>query len=199
MAMNPRDESLMWRVRCGSHGDLGILFERHHRSLFAFFCRMTGDRASSEDLVQDVFHRMLRYRDTFREDSRFKPWMYGIARNVQSDFSSKRRIESPFVEDSDDIPDYSSTPARDFDRAERFAFLRCALLKLPEDRRELIVLFQYQEMKPDEIAELLGIEPGTVRVRVHRALKELRGIFLKLYGEKAICSVKKSESNLRNT
>jgi RNA polymerase sigma-70 factor (ECF subfamily) len=60
--------------------------------------------------------------------------------------------------------------------------LRCALLKMPEDRRELIVLSQYHQMRPDAIAELLDIEVPAAKVRVHRAMMELRDLYRKLSG-----------------
>ena len=72
------DEALMRAVRDGDVARLGELFERHHRSVFDFLVRMTGDRASAEDMVQDVFVRMLKYRATFRDDGRFETWMFRI-------------------------------------------------------------------------------------------------------------------------
>ena len=69
--MQHTDERLMLAVRDGDVGKLGLLFERHHQTLFSFFCRLTGNRAIAEDLVQDVFFRVLKYRKSFRDDSRF--------------------------------------------------------------------------------------------------------------------------------
>ena len=75
--------------------------------------------------------------------------------------------------------------------------LQCAMFRLPEEKREVLVLSRYQEMKYDQIAELLGCEVGAVKVRVHRALKELREIFVKLSSERLPCNVNKSETTLR--
>jgi RNA polymerase sigma-70 factor (ECF subfamily) len=62
----------MRAVRGGDVARLGVLFERYHRALFDFLTRMTGDRAAAEDLVQDVFIRVLKYRATFRDDGSFE-------------------------------------------------------------------------------------------------------------------------------
>ena len=70
--MTDTDEILMIAVRGGDVAKLGILFDRYHRALFDFFVRMTNSRAAADDLVQDVFFRMLKYRQTFRDDSRFR-------------------------------------------------------------------------------------------------------------------------------
>src|SRR5262245_493083 len=85
------DEALMQAVRDGDLAKLGVLFERHHRSLFDFLCRVTGDRAKAEDLVQDVFVRMLKYRATYRDDGRFETWMFHLARNARADYFRLRR------------------------------------------------------------------------------------------------------------
>src|SRR5436190_8671853 len=70
-AMDATDRDLMLAVREGDAEKFGLLFDRHQQNLFSFFYRLTGDAASSEDLVQDVFLRMLKYRKTFRPDSHF--------------------------------------------------------------------------------------------------------------------------------
>ena len=75
----------MLAVRTGDAGQLGRLFERHHVTLFEFLYRTTGDRTGAEDLVQDVFVRILKYRHTYRDGSSFVTWMYRIARNARAD------------------------------------------------------------------------------------------------------------------
>jgi RNA polymerase sigma-70 factor (ECF subfamily) len=70
--------------------------------------------------------------------------------------------------------------------------LKRALMMLREDKRELLVLARYRDMKYDQIAEILGIEVGAVKVRVHRAMRELRDLFLQLRDENPSCDVKTS-------
>ena len=84
------DELLMRAVRSGDCGQLGRLFERYHVALFDFLNRTTGDRAASEDLVQDVFVRILKYRHTYRDDGNFETWMFRIARNARADYFRRR-------------------------------------------------------------------------------------------------------------
>src|SRR5436853_4021794 len=97
--MAETDENLMLAVRRGEVAKLGMLFERYHRALFDFFARMTGNRTAAEDLVQDVFFRILKYRATFRDDSRFKAWMFHIARNARADHYWKQPPESALPEE----------------------------------------------------------------------------------------------------
>jgi Sigma-70 region 2 len=87
------DDALMSRVRDGDVQALAPLFDRHHASLLNFYLHTTDNRASSEDLLQDVFVRILKYRRTYRPGSRFLTWMYRIARHARVDYIRKRHGE----------------------------------------------------------------------------------------------------------
>src|SRR5579872_1362844 len=99
--MHETDEQLMLAVRNGDVGQLAVLFDRHHRLLFDFFAKLTGSRAVAEDLVQDVFFRILKYRETFRDESRFKAWMFHIARNARIDYYRKHHTDILPAEDGE--------------------------------------------------------------------------------------------------
>jgi RNA polymerase sigma-70 factor, ECF subfamily len=194
------DEALMRAVRDGDVPKLGLLFERHHLPLFDFLSRTTGDREAAEDLVQEVFVRILKYRRTYRDEGRFETWMFHIARNVRSDYARRRRPEQPLEplertgqEPAADGPSAASRLETKQDVEE----MRRALMLLPDDKRELLVLSRFRGMKHDQIAAVLRVDAGTVRVRVHRALKELRAIVTKLSGEERPWTAKKPGTDLR--
>jgi RNA polymerase sigma-70 factor (ECF subfamily) len=196
--MAETDENLMLAVRNGEVAKLGVLFDRHHRSLFDFFAKMTGSRATAEDLVQDVFFRILKYRGTFRDESRFKAWMFHIARNARVDYYKKHQADTLTVEDgADQLRSRFGLPGEDLEQEQQAMMLECALFRLPEDKREVLILSRYHDMKYEQIAELLGCEVNTIKVRVFRAIKELRDIFFRLSNEKRPCNVKKSVNSLR--
>jgi RNA polymerase sigma factor (sigma-70 family) len=170
------DEDVMLQVRDGEVHMLGVLFDRYQAPLFNFYSKMTQDRTVSEDLVQEVFLRILRYRQTYRPGTAFRTWMYQIARNTRIDQVRKVRPESPLT-----IEPLAPTRASDdAERQQEAQLLQRALMQLPEDKREILVLSRFQEMKYDEIARLLGCETGAVKVRVHRALQQLREVYLAL-------------------
>jgi len=176
------DEELMSQVRNGIGEMLGVLFERYHVPLFNFYSRLTGDRAVSEDLVQEVFFRILKYRHSYRTDTAFRAWMYQIARNARLDHLRRRRPEASW----DPSMSPAVEPADTAQQGQESALLHRALLHLGEDKREVLVLSRFQDLKYEEIAQLLGCEVGTVKTRVHRALQELRQIFHLLEGGKSL-------------
>jgi RNA polymerase sigma-70 factor (ECF subfamily) len=94
-----------------------------------------------------------------------------------------------------DVADSRPFPYQNLERDQEREKLNQALLQLPADKRELLVLARYQELRYDEIAELLTIDVGTVKVRIHRALKQLRQIFKELSCEKNKCTTKTSETS----
>jgi len=133
-----------------------------------------------------------------RADSHFKAWMFQIARNARFDYYKKHQNERATFEDGKYQPEMGfASPGQELERQEQTTLLHCALFNLPAEKREVLILSRYQNMKYEEIADLLGCESGTVKVRVYRAMKELRDIFFKLSSEKPLCNVKKSVSNLR--
>jgi len=177
----------MLAVRDGDVEQIGVLFERHHRMLFNFFLRLTANRGLSEDLVQDVFFRMLKYRQTFQAGTNFTSWMYQIARNAHIDQARKRRLEVVPDDEAawDSVASAEADPQERLEQAQEIRLLRRALDRLPLEKREVLVLSRFQNLKYSEIAEVLGCEVGAVKVRVFRAVRELGQIFLELSGEKA--------------
>jgi RNA polymerase sigma factor (sigma-70 family) len=170
------DEELMAQVRGGVGEMLGALFERYHVALFNFFYKLTGERSTSEDLVQEVFLRILKYRHSYRPDTPFRSWLYQIARNARVDLLRRRHPEVSWE------PEMSGSfqPGDVAQQNQEAALLHSALLRLPEEKREVLVLSRFQGLKYEQIAEILGCELSTVKVKVHRALQDLREIFQKL-------------------
>lgn len=178
------DHDLMNNVRNGDCNSLGVLFERHHRKLFNYFLKHTGNRPASEDMVQDTFLRILKYRRSYQGgDNGFGVWLYRIARNVRFDFYGKKGPPTTTIEDAVFIADDSPPPDLPVEQADEAALVRQALASLPDNRRELIIMSKYQNMPYRDIARVLDCTEGAVKVRVHRALKELAEHYHHLTGE----------------
>ncbi len=176
------DNSLMRAVQEGDLGALAILFERHHRPLFNYFAQVSGNRDFSEDLVQDVFFRMLKYRQSYKPDRPFTAWMYQIARNARVDTIRKRKFEVGLGEK--EFPS-GNLMDENLKRKQELSLLKRAIDRLPQEKRELLVLSRFQNLKYEEIAAILDCSVGAVKVRVYRAVQALGQIYSELAGERA--------------
>ncbi|HTO02813.1 MAG TPA: RNA polymerase sigma factor [Opitutus sp.] len=179
------DHELMLAVREGELDGLGELFERHHGPLFGFLSKLTGHRTVAEDITQIVFQRMLKYRHTYRDDGSFTAWMYHLARRCAADHFRKSST-TPTPTDPQDLNDHADTSPHAGDRAaarDEHALLHVALSRLHHDDREVLLLSRFQELSFAEIASILECSVGAAKVRAHRALRELRDIFLSLQRE----------------
>jgi len=177
------DNLLMEDVRGGKVEKLAILFERHHVALFNYFLRLTGNRPISEDLVQEVFTRILKYRTTYRGEDRFAVWMYKIARNAHIDFLRRQKETVPLEDQFDKAQSADLIPEERVERQQEAALISRALKRLSPRKQEVILLSRFQNLKYREIAELMECPVGTVKGMVHRAVQELGDIYKQLSRE----------------
>jgi RNA polymerase sigma-70 factor (ECF subfamily) len=175
----------MLAVRAGDIDQLGELFERYHRQLFAYLVRLTNDFSASEDLVQTTFQRVLQYRHTYREDGKFSTWLYHLARTCAADsFRKNRIIHSADTDGSlDTFAASTVSPANTVTLSDDLDMLNTALGSLPHEDREIIHLARIENRAHEDTARVLGCSVGAVKVRLHRALKLLRETYQKLCNE----------------
>lgn len=177
------DQKQMMAVREGDLDALGLLFERYHKALYNHFLMQTSHPQLSEDLVQEVFFRILKYRHTYRGDSKFSTWLYSIAHNVRMDYYRKRKLKMVTLDNVNPISAPDPEPDAQFEQNDEARLIHQALRRLPDDKREVLLLSRFENMKYEEIAETVGCAVGTIKARVHHALKELSSIYQELTGE----------------
>ena len=176
------DRELMKQVQAGDTAPLAVLFERYNMPLFQYLLHLSRNRALSEDVVQEVFFRVLKYAGSYDPRFAFNVWLYRMARNAYFDAAHKRRGET-WGGELDSMPSDDAVADELVSRKQEISLLQRALKQLPEDKREILVLSRFHDMKHEDIAQILKCETGTVKVRVYRALKELRERFCELRGE----------------
>jgi len=176
------DNFLMKKVKKGDLDKMGLLYERHKRRLFGFFYNMHGNSSLSEDLVQNVFVRMMKYKHTFTGEGSFVAWMFTTARNVNYDYLKKNKRaynEREFSTEEYKIEGDDSIESQ-MEKNDDQNLLKIALNQLDVQKREVLILSKFKEVKFSEIGRILGCSEGAAKVKAHRALKELRTVFLQL-------------------
>ncbi len=177
------DNELMLRVKRGDLDQLAVLYERYNRNLFGFFFKTTLDAQASEDLVQTVFFKIIKYRERYRADEGpFAAWLFRIAHNANVDYFNslepgrvETRVEEADIPAADDL-------GEDLLKKERSRRVKEALACLSDAQREVLILSRYQDLKYEEIAGILNCRAGTVKARVFRAVEKLRRVYRRLEG-----------------
>ncbi|MGD8427390.1 MAG: RNA polymerase sigma factor [Balneolaceae bacterium] len=169
------DNALMLKVKDGDLDKLGLLFERYHRRLYHFFLRLTHRRDMSEDLVQEVFERIIKYRNTYSSDGSFTTWIFQIARNLQIDHYRKHQNkEQPdYFAELDHLEGNHFESEQEKQQNHQLRLLQTALEKLDDTKKQTLVLSRFQGFKYKEIAEIMDCTESAVKVRIFRAIQEL--------------------------
>jgi RNA polymerase sigma factor (sigma-70 family) len=174
------DELIMEAVKNGNLQQASVLFDRYHKKIYNFLARMTMDRELAEDLTQNVFLRIIKYRSSYREGNRFESWIYQVARNIFSDhYQSSKNQKSGFIDVEkmgDTIIDHEDGARQE----EREKILHRSMALLSADQRELLVLTRFQHMKYEEVAVIMETSVANIKVKVHRAIAKLREHYFEL-------------------
>ncbi|MGB5822007.1 MAG: sigma-70 family RNA polymerase sigma factor [Saonia sp.] len=165
------DENLMLKVASGNLDILKILFERHHVHIYNFLYKMSGDKMLSEDLTQDVFYKVMKYRASYN-NGKFISWLFTIARNsLNTHFRSVKENHEGLG-----VIAYRLAAEQE-EKNEDYSHLQKALDKLESADRELLVLNRFHGIRYAELAEIVGSTPGAVKTKVSRTLKKLKVIY----------------------
>jgi RNA polymerase sigma-70 factor (ECF subfamily) len=194
-AAESSDEVFVARAAAGDDAAFEALVVRYQHRVFRLACRLTSE-TDAPDVVQETFLQIYRHLSTFRGDSLFSTWVYRIATNVglMHRRARARRPTEPLDEflprfDADGTfeatPDALRIPSRVdelLDRHELARKAQAAIDRLPDLYREAFVLRDLEELSTAEVALALGVEPATVRQRVHRARLLVRGYLGQIAG-----------------
>jgi RNA polymerase sigma-70 factor (ECF subfamily) len=169
------DDVLLRRSAKGDQDAFAALYHRHQAALYRFALRMTGNSWAAEEIVQEVFMTVI------REPKKFDPsrgtlggFLYGVTRKRILKHLERTPRDLPLVEKTGDgfahdtLASKEMTPAEWAELRERRAQVRVAVLELPPEFREAMVLCELEEMSYEEAANALRCPVGTIRSRLHR-------------------------------
>ena len=162
------DEDLMARVAAGDMAALAELCRRYERPLYRFLARWAGE-TDAEDLYQETWLHVVRGAARFDRTRRFSTWLFQVALNLARDAHRRRRPE----EHDDGALATAPADSRELDAAEAGIDARRLLASLPEPQRTVLVLRYYHDMSETDVAAIVGCPPGTVKSRLHHALRTL--------------------------
>ena len=167
-----------------------ILVQRYKNPLTNFVFRFLGDYESCNDVVQETMIKVYRYKDTYSSVAKFSTWVYTIAGNLaKTEYRRQRRRNifsiSDYGEDNKpyDLPDESYRPDVATDSGIKDELIQKALMKVKETYRETVILRDIQGMSYEEIAEILGVNEGTVKSRINRGRAQLQELLKDIYNE----------------
>jgi RNA polymerase sigma-70 factor, ECF subfamily len=173
-------ESELTRLRSGDVEAVAALMERYQHRLYRYLLRLVRQPATAEDLFQQTWLRVMERIGSYNPQYSFEGWLFAMAHNLAIDFLRRYRPESlddplPSGDSRVEIIEGSGPGALEqLLSQERASGLADSVAQLPVVFREVLTLRFEEEMRLEEIAAVLALPLGTVKTRLHRALKHLR-------------------------
>ena len=169
------DAELVERFKSGERAVFEALFSKYQDMVFNIAWSISGDRELAEDITQEAFVKAYLGLSGFRGRSAFKTWLYRIAVNQSLRMRSRtvRRTEVEHQMEDMDLPSEEKAPDEAAETSEKERRVREAIAELPEAQRAAVTLRYLEGLELAEVAEVLGTPLGTVKSRIHHALKRI--------------------------
>lgn len=184
------DEDLMMKCRKGDTGAFELLVRRYQNPLINYIHRFINDYHRAEDLSQETFLRVFKSASRYKPTASFKSWLYTIATNLcKNEVRNRSRRNTCFleelVEEGEDV--YHTEIMRDtrylpdvlLEKKEQRQIIRKTLAQLPDNQRIALTLVTYQDLRYEEVAEILGCSVGAVKALIHRARQKMKKLLIK--------------------
>lgn len=181
--VDAEEKALLERIRNGDDSGFEQLVKQHTGKIVGLAWRLVGSKEEAEDLAQEAFLRLHRSLPEFRGDSRIGTWLYRTTTRLAIDHLRRERLKRKlfFFRQDNDAPDpvdlasdTRNDPGRELLAQEAMKSLRRSLGKLSSRQQVIFTLRHYEGLSMKEIAEHLGLETGTVKAHLHRAVTQLR-------------------------
>jgi RNA polymerase sigma-70 factor (ECF subfamily) len=171
----------------GNSAAFGELVRLHQDRLFNAVTHFTGNATEAEDVVQEAFVQAYLKLDSFQRTSAFYTWLYRIAFNTAVSRQRRKKVttsvDNTREQTGDEPVDRGDSPDVPLQRQETVGQVQAALAALSDEHREILVLREMEDLEYEEIGEVLQINVGTVRSRLHRARQALRDKLLEMGAE----------------
>ncbi len=181
------DKELLERARTGDRAAVDEILSRHERQIFRYGLRMCGNEEDARDVLQETLLAAFQNMTGFRGDAQLSTWLYQIARNFCARSRRRTQGEPERVERLDKpeaaaVPSGQEQPDAMAHAREMGSLLHAAILTLPPAPREALILRDIEGLSAEEAAQVVGIEIGALKSRLHRARLELREKLIETLG-----------------
>ncbi|WP_205512597.1 RNA polymerase sigma factor [Longitalea arenae] len=187
MQTGPVDTEIISRVLKGDQAIYAELVKRYQNFVFTIALRYTPNREDAEEIAQDVFVKAYRSLADFRGDSKFSTWLYTIVTTTCITFLRKKRIPVHSLDNERvfEVADNQNSAfrANQVEQKSKAQAIQEAMRLLSVDDARIITLFYQAEQSLEEIGRILGIDPNTAKVKLHRARQRLKEKMVKHYAE----------------
>lgn len=165
------EKDLVYRAKIGDKEALNKLIEKYYDDIYSFLYRRMGNKAAAEDVTQDTFLKFIKSLPYYKEKNKLRSFLFTVAINTSNDFFRRHKLEASLPS-----PDSADEEAAEDEAKQREEALivRNAVLSLPDEQRDVIILRFYHDLKIKEIASVQKVPVPTVKTRLRRAMKTLK-------------------------
>lgn len=171
-----KDESyIITSILAGKTEEYAYFLDTYGQPFFSLIVRMVNSEEDAEELTQDTFMKAFEHLSSFNGKSNFSTWIYRIAYNTALSFLRKKNVEQTVIDDNqwNRISDTQIDDALNNESEEQIEKLQQALTKLTAEERALVTLFYEEEHSIQELAQILNLNEGNIKVKLHRLRKKL--------------------------
>lgn len=172
------DTEIISRILRGDSAIFAQLVERYRNFVFTMVLRFTDNREDAEEIAQDVFVKAYRSLADFRGDAKFSTWLYTVVRTSCLTFLRKKKLDTTSLDNERTFVQLenqeSSFKANMIEQKSRHAMVNEAIQLLSPDDAQIITLFYKGEQSLEEIGKVMGLDPNTIKVKLHRARNRLK-------------------------
>jgi RNA polymerase sigma factor (sigma-70 family) len=172
------DTEIIKKILQGEQALFAQLVQRYQRYVFTLVSRFTSNREDAEEISQDIFVKAYRSLADFRGEAKFSTWLYTVVRTSCITFLRKKQLDTISLDNERTLVQLenkeSGFNANIVEQKSRHAMLNAAIQLLSPDDSQILTLFYKGEQSLEEIGRIMGLEPNTVKVKLHRARNRLK-------------------------
>lgn len=174
------DEELMMRIKNGDTIAADIIIKKYYDEIYGFISRKIGNNVEAQDVAQIVFIKLINNIDSYKEQGKFRNYLFKMAVNASNDYFRKISNHSS-IDESSKLASTDKTPIEELEHTERVELIKYGLNSLPEYQRDVIIMKIYHDLKFNDISQIMKSNLSSTKSRYQQGIKKLKGILKEMY------------------